>query len=320
MLAIAFLVLTFMKLQQLRFLVQVVASKFNVTAAAAALHTSQSGVSRQIRLLEEELGADIFLREERRLVGLTEVGKDIVAAAQDVVLRAGQLKTIASDFDVKTPRELTLATTHLHARYTLPSVAMSFTRLFPSTTLRLIQTYPAEIFDLLANDVADLGLTTEAADAGNGFDVIPAYSIERCLITPAKHPLLRVGRPKLTDIARYPLVTYDNRLRSGSIVSEAFKKRGLSSNIVLSALDVDVIKAYVSAGIGVAIVPAISYDRKADRELRAVGLTHLFPSVMTNIVVRRGKYLRRPGRAFIELLLQDNASRRTATEPGIIKR
>jgi LysR family transcriptional regulator, cys regulon transcriptional activator len=309
-----------MKLQQLRFLVQVVASKFNVTAAAAALHTSQSGVSRQIRLLEEELGATIFLREERRLAGLTEAGKDIVAAAQDVLLRAGQLKTIASDFDVKTPHQLTLATTHLHARYTLPAVAANFTRLFPSTTLRLIQTYPAEIFDLLANDVADLGLTTEAADDGGGFDAIPAYSIDRCLIAPVKHPLLNIARPKLTDIARYPLVMYDNRLRSGSIVSEAFKKRDVSANIVLSALDVDVIKAYVGAGIGVAVVPAIAYDPKADRELRAIHLEHLFPSVMTNIVVRRGKYLPRPGRAFIDLLLQDNASLRTAREPAAKRR
>ena len=291
-----------MKLQQLRFLVQIAASNFNVTAAAAALHTSQSGVSRQIRLLEAELGATIFLREDKRLVGLTDVGKEIVGAAQDMVLRASQLRAIADDFDRTAPSELTIATTHLHARYTLPSAVLRFAKDFPTTTLRLIQTYPAEIFDLLANDVADVGLTTEPLAGRQGFDIVPAYRVDRCLIAPPRHPLLRLARPKLSDIARYPLIAYDSRLQSGRTVMEAFKKRDIAPNIVLSALDVDVIKAYVGDGLGVAIVPALAYDRGADKRLRAVGLEHIIESAVTNIVVRRGKYLRRPARSFVTLL------------------
>lgn len=302
-----------MKLQQLRFLLQVVASKCNVTAAAGALNTSQSGVSRQIRLLEDELGATIFLRQERRLIGLTDIGEEIVAGARDVMLRASQLQTIAADFETKAPGQLTVATTHLHARYVLPSAAARFAKLFPSTTLRLIQTFPAEIFDLLANDVADIGLTTEVAADRDGFDVISAYNVERCLITPARHPLLKIARPTLSDIAEHPLVVYDNRLLSGRTVIEAFHKHGVSPNVILSALDVDVIKAYVTAGIGVAIVPAIAYDRKADGKLRSVGLKHLFPSAKTNIVIRRGKYLRRSAREFIDLLMR-NVSRSSAPE------
>jgi LysR family cys regulon transcriptional activator len=294
-----------MKLQQLRFVIQVVASKFNVTAAATALHTSQSGVSRQIRLLEDEMGATIFLREEKRLVGLTDVGREIAAAAHDVVLRAGQLKLIASDFDTKAPRQLTVATTHLHARYALPTSVSRFARLAPSTTLRLIQTFPEEIFELLANDAADMGLTTEDAADADRFDVIPAYNVRRCLIVPFGHPLLKIRKPKLSDIGQYPLVTYDNRLRSGSTVIEAFRKHDVSPNIVLTALDVDVIKAYVNAGVGVAIVPAMAYDGRIDSKLRAVALEHLFPPVMTHIVVRRGKYLRRSARAFIDLLARN---------------
>jgi LysR family transcriptional regulator, cys regulon transcriptional activator len=297
-----------MKLQQLRFLNQVVASGFNVTAAAAELHTSQSGVSRQIRLLEGELGATIFIRQENRLVGLTDVGREIAEGAHDVLMRAAQLKTIAADFDASDPGELTLATTHVHARYALLPAVGRFTAQFPSTALRLIQTFPKEIFELLENDTADLGLTTESASNSARFDTIPAYSIGRCVITPVGHPLLGIDKPDLAEIARHPLVVYDNRLSSGRTVIEAFERRGITPNIVLSAVDVDVIKAYVGSGIGVAIVPTIAYEPRVDRRLRAVGLDHLFSAVMTHIVVRRGKYLRRCSRVFMELLARGSSN------------
>lgn len=291
-----------MKVQQLRFLVQVVASGYNVTAAAAMLHTSQSGVSRQIRLLESELGATIFIRQENRLVGLTEVGSEIVEGARDVLMRTAQLKTIATDFDASDPGQLVVATTHVHARYALLPAVSRFNAQFPSTALRLIQTFPKEIFELLENDAADLGLTTENASNSPRFDKIPAYAIGRCLIAPVGHPLLNIKKPSLKEIARYPLVVYDNRLSSGRTVIQAFERHGLSPNIVLSAVDVDVIKAYVGSGIGAAIVPTLAYEPQVDKKLRAVGLDHLFSSVMTNIVVRRGKYIRRSSRVFIELL------------------
>jgi LysR family cys regulon transcriptional activator len=291
-----------MKLQQLRFLSEVVASGCNVTSAAAKLHTSQSGVSRQIRLLEEELGATIFVRQEKRLLGLTDVGREIVQGARDVLMRATHLKTIAADFDATDPGELTVATTHVHARYALLPVVRRFTAQFPSTALRLIQVFPKEIHEMLESDTADLGLTTERPSDDARFDTIPAYAIGRCAITPVGHPLLKIRRPSLKDIASHPLVIYDNRLSSGRTVIEAFEKNGISPNFVVSAVDVDVIKAYVGSGIGVAIVPTIAYEPRVDKKLRAVRLQHLFADVTTHIIVRRGIYLHRSARAFIKLL------------------
>src|SRR5262245_22562162 len=203
-----------MKLQQLRFLCQVVDSNFNVTAAAAALHTSQSGVSHQVRLLEEELGAVIFLRQEKRLLGLTDVGRLLVDGARDVLARAAQMKAIAADFDTADPGQLTVATTHLHARYALLPVVARFQASYRTTSLRLIQTFPEEILELLAGDQADLGLTTEGAARDERFACVPTYRVERCVITPVGHPLLMQREPSLTDIARHPLITYDSRLVS----------------------------------------------------------------------------------------------------------
>ncbi len=290
-----------MKLQQLRFLDQVIASQFNVTAAAAVLHTSQSGVSHQIRLLEEELGAAIFLRQQKRLLGLTDVGREIAQAVKEVLTRADQLRSIVADFDEMTAGQLTVATTHLHARYALLPVIAAFSTEHRTAALRLIQTFPEEIFQLLDGDQADLGLTTEIPQDSR-FDVRPAYAMGRCVITPVGHPLLKVKKPSLAEIARHPMIIYDSRLSSGRTVGEAFERKHIVPNVVLSAVDVDVIKAYVAAGIGVAIVPSLAYEPKVDASLRALKLDHIFPAVTTHLVIRRGKYLRKHARAFMELV------------------
>jgi LysR family cys regulon transcriptional activator len=300
-----------MKLQQLRFLSQVIASNFNVTAAAAVLHTSQSGVSHQIRLLEEELGATIFLRQDKRLLGLTDIGKEVAQAARDMLARADELKSIVADFDESRPGRLTVATTHVHARYALLPVIGAFSRLHRSAALQLIQTFPQEIFQLLDSDKADLGLTTEPPDEDR-FDAFPAYAIGRCLIMRVGHPLLKLAKPSLADIARHPMIVYDSRLSSGRTVVEAFAQKGIVPNVALSAVDVDVIKAYVAAGLGVAIVPSLAYEAKADTNLRALKMDHVFPSVMTYIVIRRGKYVRKLARAFMELVAQ-SPSKTSAT-------
>jgi LysR family cys regulon transcriptional activator len=291
-----------MKLQQLRFLCQVVASNFNVTTAAKALHTSQSGVSHQVRALEDELGAAIFLRQDKRVLGLTDIGKEIVLAAKEVLMRAGQLKEIAADFDAADPGRITVATTHVHARYALVPIIADFANKYKSTALRLIQTFPAEILQLVDDDEADLGITTETTWNPERFHVVPAYSIGRCVVTPPAHPLLRRRRPSLREIARFPLIVYDARLSSSQAVHDAFAREGITPNIVLSALDVDVIKAYVAAGLGVAIIPKLAYERHTDLNLRIVSLDHIFPQAMTHIVIRRGKYLRSHTRAFIKLV------------------
>lgn len=288
-----------MKLQQLRFLTQVIASNFNVTAAAAVLHTSQSGVSHQIRLLEEELGATVFLRQDKRLLGLTDVGKEVARVARDMLARSEELRSIVADFDAPDTGQLTVATTHVHARYALLPVIAAFSRHHPSAALQLIQTFPQEIFQLLDSDQADLGLTTEPPDPAR-FDAVPAYAIGRCVITRVGHPLLKLEQPSLVDIARHPMIVYDSRLSSGRTVVEAFARQGVAPTVVLSAVDVDVIKAYVAAGLGAAIVPSLAYEPKVDTQLRARGMDHVFPRVMTYIVTRRGKYVRKLARAFMD--------------------
>jgi LysR family cys regulon transcriptional activator len=294
-----------MKLQQLRFLCQVVASNFNVTVAAQALHTSQSGVSHQIRALEHELGATIFLRQQKRLVGLTDVGADIVTGAKELLFRAEQLKDTAASFDAAQSGKLTVATTHVHARYALLQVISDFARKHSSTALRLVQTVPAEILQLVDEGEADLGITTEGRIDPLRFDVLPGYPIGRSLIAPSRHPLLRQRRPKLSDIAKFPLIVYDVRLESGRTVLNAFAREGIDPNVVITAVDVDVIKAYVGAGLGVSIIPTLAYEKKTDVNLRAVDLRHIFPFTTTNIVIRRGKYLRSSTRAFIKLVVPD---------------
>lgn len=297
-----------MTLQQLRFLCQIVESGFNVTRAAEALHTSQSGVSHQIRLLERELSATILVRQGKRILGLTDVGKGIANASRDILLRAAQLKSIAADLDPAAPSQLTVATTHVHARYALLPIISHFAATHRTTALHLIQTFPSEIFELLDNDKVDLGLTTESAPDNRRFDTVPAYLINRILITPVGHPLLKQRRPSLKDIARHPMIVYDSRLTSGRTVDEAFERIGVTPYTVLRAVDVDVIKAYVSAGLGVAIIPSLAFEAKEDIRLRALSLGHIMPGEMTHIVTRRGKYLRTQARAFIQLL-QGRASR-----------
>jgi LysR family cys regulon transcriptional activator len=298
-----------MKLQQLRFLCQVVTSNFNVTVAAQALHTSQSGVSHQIRALEKELGATIFLRQKKRLVGLTDAGAEIVAGAKELLFRAEQLKDTAANFDTAQSGKLTVATTHVHARYALLQVISDFARKYRSTALRLIQTVPAEILQLVDAGEADLGITTEGRIDALRFDTLPGYRIGRSLVAPPRHPLLHRGRPTLSDIASFPLIIYDARLESGRTVLEAFAREGIEPNIVITAVDVDVIKAYVGTGLGVAIIPSLAYQKKIDANIRAVDLRHIFPPTTTNIVIRRGKYLRTPIRAFIKLVVPDWSGR-----------
>jgi len=294
-----------LKLQQLKFLQEVVARGFNVSAAAKSLHTSQSGVSYQVRLLEDELGATIFLRQGKRLLGLTDVGQEIAIRTRELLVRVDELKLVVADFDQAVPGQLTVATTHVHARYALLPVIAQFSRKHPAVALRLIQTFPEEIFQLLRSDKADLGLTTEPPP--NGFDAIPAYAMGRFLITPPRHPLLKLARPTLAAIARHALIVYDSRMNSGRTVMEALARHKLNPNVVLSAIDVDVIKAYVATGLGVAIIPSLAYEKKVDTGLRGVPVDHIFPPAMTSIVVREGKYVRRHARAFCDILFAARA-------------
>jgi DNA-binding transcriptional LysR family regulator len=291
-----------MKLQQLKYLNQVVKHDFNITHAANALYTSQPGVSKQLRLLEQELGVEIFMRSGQKILGLAEAGAEVYEIARRILMASTELQEAAHDFSHRNSGRLTVATTHLHARYSLLPVIQQFAKQYPAVHLDLIQSSPDEIDALLVDGAADIGISTSTSAAYPDLVRLQSKALNRCLITPKAHPLLDIGKPTLRDIARYPLIVYDSRLSSGWIVQESFEKEGIQPNIVLTAVDADVIKAYVAAGVGVSILQELAYDPLKDTELGMLPMRHLFPPVHTNVMLHRAKYMRQFTFDFIAML------------------
>jgi len=279
-----------MKLQQIRFLCEVVES-LNVTTAARNLHTSQSGVSRQVRLLEEELGTPILNRDGRRITGLTEAGQEIFAAARRVLADADELRSVAAALQRGGQRQLSVATTHVHARYALLPAVQAFAKAFPQARLKLVQVFDNEVRDLVDAGQVDLGICTRPGEAGDRLAVVPLYPMARGVIAPARHPLLRLRRPKLADLARYPLILYDTRMSTGTLAHESFAAAKVVPNVVVTAMDADVIKAYVAAGLGIAVIPAPAFNPRIDTGLRFVPLDHAMAPTTTHLLLRRGRYL-----------------------------
>jgi DNA-binding transcriptional LysR family regulator len=289
------------KLQQIRFLCEV-AANLNITAAAGKLRTAQSGISRQIRLLEREFGTAILNREGNRITGLTEEGIEIVAAARQLLGDAEQLEQMAAAFQHGSRRRLRVATTHVHARYALLPAVEAFSARYPEVRLNLVQLFDDEVRDLVESGQADVGISTRVGRPSKHLVNLPIYSLSRGLVAPKGHPLLRIKRPSIADIGRYPLILYDTRLSTGTLAHELFAEAGVEPNIVLTAMDADVLKAYVASGLGVAIIPALAFDRKTDRSLRFVNLDHVLPPTVTHLLLRRGKFLYAELSAFIHAI------------------
>ncbi len=292
---------SYMKLQQLRFACEVARRGLNVSAAAQALHTSQPGVSRQIRELEDELGVEIFVRNGKRLAALTEPGRAVLAIAERMLADAANLRRAGEDFVVRDRGTLTLATTHTQARYALPRAVAAFKRRYPGVHLVIHQGNPTQICDQVAAGEADLCIATEQIADFPGLVALPCYQWNRCVVVPPRHALLRASPLTLEAIARYPIVTYDYAFANRSLVNRAFESRGLAPNVVLTAFDADVIKTYVELGLGVGIMAKMAFDPRRDRGLRAIDAAHLFPSSTTRLGIKRGAYLRRFAYDFIEL-------------------
>ena len=281
-----------MKLQQLKYLCTVVERGYNITEAAEALFTSQPGVSKQIRLLKSELGVEILVRSGNRIIGATEAGAEIVEAARRVLTDSRQLEEAAREFTNRSGGRLVVATTHLHARYPLLPVITAFSKKYASVQLSLLQCPPAEIEARVAAGEADVGVTTGAEESPSQCIALRAYPLKRCVVAPLGHPILKRKKPTLKDIAGYPLIAYNSTLSSGWVVLQTFERAGIQPNIVLSAIDADVIKAYVASGLGIAVLQSLAYDAQQDREIGAVSADHLFPSSDTHLILNRGKYLR----------------------------
>jgi LysR family cys regulon transcriptional activator len=290
-----------MKLQQLRYLVEVARRGLNVSEAAQALHTSQPGISKQIRALEDELGVEVFERRGKRLTAVTEPGKAVIAIAERVLAETANLKRAGAEFADEKLGTLTIATTHTQARYALPPAVAAFKRRYPGVRLLIHQGNPSQICEQVMAGDADLAIATEAIAEHAGLVSLPCYQWNRCVVVPPRHPLLKTRPLTLEALAQHPIVTYDFAFANRSLVQKAFEARGLAPNVVLSALDADVIKTYVELGLGVGILAAMAFDARRDRALRAIDASHLFDSSTTRLGVKRGAWLRGYAYEFIEL-------------------
>ena len=292
-----------MTFQHLKSARETVRQGFNLTAVAETLHTSQPGVSRQIRELEEELGVDLFVRLGKRLTGLTDPGRSILPIIERLLHEAENLKRAGADWSGQDSGTLTVAATHSQARYALPHAVRDFSLAHPEVALRMHQGSPKQIAEMLLRGEADIGIATEALASYPDLVALPCYQWTHMVLVPRGHPLDKPGkRDKLTlqQLARVPLITYEPGYTGRSHIDSAFAKAGLQPNIVLEAMDADVIKTYVELGMGVGIVAAIAVDEARDSSLRAIDARHLFAANLTRLAIRRGSYLRQYVYDFIE--------------------
>jgi LysR family cys regulon transcriptional activator len=282
--------------QQLRSVREAVRQGFNLTTVAAALHTSQPGVSRQIRELEDELGIELFHRAGKRLTGLTPPGQAVLPIIERLLLEAENLRRAGDDYATQDRGTLTIAATHSQARYALPPAVRDFSAAHPEVVLRLHQGSPKQVAEMLLSGEADIGVATEALAEYTDLVALPSYRWTHAVVVPKGHALAaRAARGEtltLEQLARHPLITYEPGYTGRTHIDDAFRRRGLSLNIVLSAMDADVIKTYVELGMGVGIIASMAFDEARDASLQAIDARHLFASNMTRVAVRRGAFLR----------------------------
>jgi len=290
-----------MNFQQLRYVREAVRQNMNLTEVANALYTSQSGVSKQIKDLEDELGIDIFVRRGKRLTGLTEPGRAAHVLIERMLLDAENLRRVARQFADEDSGHLVVATTHTQARYALPKVVQQFREVFPKVHLALRQGSPQQIAQSIVNGEADIGISTEALDRYPEIVTFPCYSWHHVVVVPKSHPLVDCTNVTLEAIAAYPVITYEQDFTGRSHIDDAFAKAGVVPDVVLTAIDADVIKTYVELGMGVGIVAAMAYDPKRDAELVALDTQHLFAASTTRVGLRRGAFLRQYAYRLLEM-------------------
>lgn len=291
-----------MKLHQLRYLHEVVRHGLNITSAAEALYTSQPGVSKQIQLIEEELGLQIFNRNGKRLSGVTEPGKEIIALATKVMRDIENIKRVGDEFSDVDTGMLTIATTHTQARYKLPAAVKAFMSQYPKVKLNIHQGNPSQVAEQVVSGEADIGIATESISNYESLLCLPCYHWNRCVVVPHDHPLLHEKKLTLEKLASYPLITYDFAFTGGTLVSKTFGEAGLVPNVVLTAIDADVIKTYVSLGLGVGLLANMAFDPERDSNLARIDVSHLFTDSTTYLGVRKDVFLRSYMYGFIELI------------------
>jgi LysR family cys regulon transcriptional activator len=296
-----------MDLRQLRSLVTLVESGFNVSQTAERLHLVQPAVSQHLRQLEDELGVRLFRRHGKRLVGLTEIGSGVLTYARDALAAAGNIVAVGKDHTHEGIGVLRVATTHTQARYVLPSVVRRFSAEYPGVTLEIHQGTPAQLIDMVVRDAVDLAVCTEGLGQHQALVAVPCYRWNRCLVARRGHPVLERKPITLDVLCAFPIITYVFGFTGRGNMSTTFAREGLRPRVVLGAADTDVIKTYVREGLGIGIIADMAYQPDADADLGRRDLSHLFPWELTKIAHLRSKYLRRFEKRFIDIFQIETA-------------
>lgn len=281
-----------MKLQQLRYIWEVARHDLNVSATAQSLYTSQPGISKQIRLLEDELGVEVFSRSGKHLTRVTPAGQAILSIAGEILQKVESIKQVAQEFSDERKGSLDVATTHTQARYALPPTITNFMKQYPDVSLHMHQGTPMQISEMAANGTVDFAIATEAMSHFSDLVMMPCYRWNRSVVVPKDHPLTQVSKLTLEDLAAQPIVTYVFGFTGRSKLDDAFVNAGLEPKVVFTAVDSDVIKTYVRLGLGVGIIATMAFDEKQDTDLVALDASHLFEPSTTKIGFRKGTFLR----------------------------
>jgi len=290
-----------MKLQQLRYIWEVAHHDLNVSATAQSLYTSQPGISKQIKLLEDELGVEVFARSGKHLTRVTPAGHTIIEKAGEILRKVESIKQVAQEFSNEKKGSLSIATTHTQARYALPAVIRNFIEKYPDVSLHMHQGSPIQIAEMAADGVVDFAIATEGLELFGDLVMMPCYDWNRCILVTKDHPLAQVEELTLEHVAEYPIVTYVFGFTGRSKLDEAFIQLGLVPKVVFTATDADVIKTYVRLGLGIGIVAQMAFDPEKDTDLVALDASHLFEPSTTVIGCRRGTFLRGYMYEFVEL-------------------
>jgi len=291
-----------MKIHQLKYIREVARQDLNVSSASDVLHTSQPGVSKQIQLLEEELNLQIFKRNGKRLIGITEPGQAILTIAERVLHEMENIKRVGEEFSREDTGSLVIAATHTQARYHLPAAVKTFMQAYPNVHLTIHQGNPSQVSEQVMRGEADIGLATEAIASYDELVTLPCYRWNRCVVVPQGHPLTLDSPLTLEKIAAYPVITYDFAFAGGSMVNRVFSEHGLNLDVALTAIDSDVIKTYVELGLGVGLLAKMAFNPERDRNLVMINASHLFPDSITRLGLRKDTYLRGFQYAFIEII------------------
>lgn len=290
-----------MKLQQLKYIWEVAHHELNVSATAQSLYTSQPGISKQIRLLEDELGVEVFARSGKHLTRITPAGEAILRTTGEILRKVDSIKQVAQEFSNERKGSLSIATTHTQARYVLPRIIKPFIKSYPDVSLHMNQGTPMQIAEMAADGAIDFAIATEAVELFSDLILLPCFTWNRCILVPRNHPLASVSKLSLADVASHPIVTYVFGFTGRSKLDEAFMENGFAPKVVFTATDADVIKTYVRLGLGIGIVAKMAYEPDRDSDLVALDASHLFKPSTTRIAFRKGTFLRQFMYEFIEM-------------------